>query len=179
MPFLKLWETVSSVQYLSYPNLYVQRVSVINSIIFLIIKVVPSKRIIPWFHVMKNLKEFYNKEKATYLENDLLDKPHIRAPNSPREIRVPRVPIFHWNFGRMMGDPTPSCTSHGCVVKSYRKLWKNSENYRKIWKRTSNTMGKLDDGLENKIIQTNPELQLTIPIQYNLVKILVSSISSL
>ena len=120
---------------------------------------------------MKNLKEFYHDEKDTDSENDLLDKPHVRALNSPVEVRVP---IFHWNFsGRTMKDMKPSCTSRGCVVKAYRKM----RNSFKIWKRTSNNLGKLDDVIKDKIKQTHPELQLTMPIQYNLVKILVSLIS--
>ena len=121
---------------------------------------------------MKNLKEFRHNEKATQSENDVHEKPHVRALNSPVEIRVP---IFHWNFGGSMKDMKTSCTSLGCVVKSYRKIG----NPFKIGKRTSNTLGKLDDGVQDKIGQANSELQLTIPIQYNLVKILVSLISSL
>ena len=119
---------------------------------------------------MKNLKEFYHNEKDNDSENDLLDKPHVRAVNSPVDVRVP---IFHWNFsGRTMKDMKPSCTSRGCVVKAYRKM----RNSFKIWKRTSNTLGKLDDIIKDKIKQSNPELRLTVPIQYNLVKILVSLI---
>ena len=119
---------------------------------------------------MKNLKEFRHNQKATQYENELHEKPHIRALNSPVEIRVP---IFHWNFGGSKKDMKTSCTSLGCVVKSYRKIG----NPFKIGKRTSNTLGKSNHGINDEIRQANSELQLTIPIQYNLVKILVSLIS--
>ena len=118
---------------------------------------------IPWFHVINQLKTIHNNDVNSKLEKYPIEELKRKEVNFPNDFRLP---LFHWEYGSAMNPDGRQCTGSGCIVKVYRKFWV----------KRSNGQEKFDDGDKNNIIQKTVETQERQPIRNNRMNAQVSII---
>ena len=125
---------------------------------------------VPWFHMMDKLEDLDHDKALDASSDDETGKALSEAPWATQYIPVSasdlRLPIFNWEDSRMKNHEKPSCTSRGCIVKTYRKLWKRHSRGYEGW----------NDKFENEIRKVIKAIQQKQPYRYDGVQVVVNII---